>query len=83
MQRHERTSGGEPRARKGAALALTLFVIVALTTLSAGAFTMIVSERKVNDDKKAQLDSYLLARRGLEQFTADAADRLTSRRPDE
>jgi len=73
MQRHERTPGRAPRARKGAALPLTLFIIVTLTVLSAGALTMIGSERKVNDDNKAQLDAYILARRGLEQFVGSRA----------
>jgi hypothetical protein len=45
-----------------------LFIIVVLTTLSAGAFTMIGSERRVADDHRAQLDAYILARRGLEQY---------------
>jgi hypothetical protein len=34
---------------------------------------MIGSERKVNDDSKAQLDAYILARRGLEQFVGSRA----------
>src|SRR6478752_5008295 len=73
MRRHERTSGGAPRARSGAALPLTLFIIVTLTVLSAGAFTMLGSEREVNDDSKARLDAYILARRGLEQFVGSRA----------
>ena len=54
--------------RRGAALPLTLFMIVVLTTLSAGAFTMIGSERRVADDHRGQLDAYVIARRGLEQY---------------
>lgn len=73
MRPHETTSGGEPRRRTGAALPLTLFVIVIVTMLSAGAFTMIGSERRVNDDNKAQLDAYLMAKRGLEQFVGSRA----------
>lgn len=68
MRRDFRTDRRGLRARRGAALPLTLFIIVMLTTLAAGAFTMIGSERRVNDDSKAQLDAYVLARRGLEQF---------------
>jgi hypothetical protein len=73
MHRHESTAGCEPRRRTGAALPLTLFIIVILTTLSAGAFTMIGAERRVNDDTKARLDAYVLARRGMEQFVGSRA----------
>ena len=71
LRSHERTNGTAPRARKGAALPLTLFIIVVITTLSAGAFTMIGSERRVADDHRGQLDAYVLARRGLEQYIAN------------
>ena len=73
MRVHESTRQSAPRKRRGAALPLTLFVIVTLTTLSAGAFTMIGSERRVNDDHKARLDAYVLARRGLAQFIGSRA----------
>jgi len=73
MRQHESTSLGQSRRRTGAALPLTLFIIVILTTLSAGAFTMIGSERRVNDDRKAQLDAYLMARTGMERFIGSRA----------
>ena len=65
---HHGVNGRALRSRKGAALPMTLFIIVVLTTLSAGAFTMIGSERRVADDTRAQLDAYVIARRGLEQY---------------
>ena len=37
MRSHETTSGVAPRRRTGAALPLTLFIIVIITMLSAGA----------------------------------------------
>src|SRR5688572_13205422 len=73
MRAHTSTTSSEPRPRTGAALPLTLFIIVIVTMLSAGAFTMIGSERHVNDDHKAQLEAYIMARRGMEQFIGNRA----------
>jgi hypothetical protein len=73
MRAYTSTTPTEPRRRTGAALPLTLFIIVIVTMLSAGAFTMTGSERRVNDDHKAQLDAYIMARRGLEQFIGNRA----------
>lgn len=68
MSLHPQTSAASRRRRTGAALPLTLFVIVVLTMLSAGAFTMFGSERRVTDDHDAQLDAYTIARTGVERF---------------
>jgi len=73
MRSRESTTAQRPRRRTGAALPLTLFIIVIVTMLSAGAFSMIGSERRVTDDHKAQLDAYIMARRGLEQFIGNRA----------
>ena len=73
MRTHECSTAQRPRRRTGAALPVTLFIIVIVTMLSAGAFSMIGSERRVTDDHKAQLDAYLMARRGLEQFIGNRA----------
>ena len=73
MRSHESTTPQRPTRRTGAALPLTLFIIVIVTMLSAGAFSMIGSERRVSDDNKAQLDAYIMARRGLEQFIGNRA----------
>lgn len=72
MLRHE-SSGGERRARKGAALPVALLVIVGMSILAAGSFSMIGSERKVADNTEAQLDAHTLARRGLERFVVSRA----------
>lgn len=73
MRSHELSNGAPLRRRTGAALPMTLFIIVIVTTLSAGAFTMIGAEYRVNDDHKAQLDTYLMAKRGMEQFIGSRA----------
>lgn len=73
MRSHELTSGAPSRRRTGAALPMTLFIIVIVTMLSAGAFTMIGAEYRVNDDHKTQLDTYLMAKRGMEQFVGSRA----------
>jgi hypothetical protein len=73
MRPNEQATGQALRARRGAALPLTLFMIVVLTTLSAGAFTMIGSERRVADDQRGQLDAYVIARRGIEQYVGNRA----------
>ena len=67
MPRHE-LHRGETRTRAGAALPISLLVIVIVSVLAAGAFTMLSSERKVADNNDARLDAYTLARRGLERF---------------
>lgn len=73
MRSHESSTTQRPQRRTGAALPLTLFIVAIVTMLSAGAFSMIGSERRVTDDQKAQLDAYLMARRGLEQFIGNRA----------
>lgn len=73
MRSHALTSGAQPQRRTGAALPMTLFIIVIVTMLSAGAFTMIGAEYRVNDNHKTQLDAYLMAKRGMEQFIGSRA----------
>ena len=67
MERHE-TRPADRRARRGSALPISLLVIIVVSVLAAGAFTMLSSERKVADNNEAQLDAYTIARRGLERF---------------
>jgi hypothetical protein len=73
MRTHEFTTSATSRRRTGAALPMTLFIIVIVTMLSAGALTMTGSEYRVNDDHKTQLDTYLMAKRGMEQFIGSRA----------
>ena len=72
MRRHE-FARGERRARRGSALPIALLVILIVSVLAAGAFTMLSSERKVADNNEAQLDAYTLARRGLERCVVSRA----------
>ena len=59
--------------RAGVALPMTLLMIVVLSCLAASAFTMVGSERRVVDNQESQVESYALARSGMERFLANRA----------
>jgi hypothetical protein len=73
MRPHVRPTRAERANRRGAALPLALFIIVIVTVLASGAFTMLGSERKVADNNDAQLDAFVLAGRGMERFLVSRA----------
>ena len=75
---HRGISGG---SRKGAALAISLFLIVVLSATAAAALSMVGSERRVVDDQEAAAEAHAMARSAYDQFMADPKGALTGFAP--
>jgi len=71
MSPHTLHRGISRRSRKGAALAISLFLIVVLSATAAAALSMVGSERRFVDDQEAAAEAHAMARSAYDQFMAN------------